>query len=810
MDEPQSIELVYIQTNCLAVTVKGAASLPSFSEKEARFAVCCDEPFELQLAGEAEELSLRTLAHSVTGQYRLRPIFFEQQQYEIVIEPTEGHTVEFWHENYNVRKSVSPVGHRSGVLSGVIDFGNDIGFSDIVLPVDGREHLKLTVEVFPSRISYKDDYKAIMADITEEVYGLIFDFLRKTYRPFGSSPDRRSTPTEFFAVIGNIYDRFISASDKIISNPHHILKTEHRLVPGYKIRRTDKSTIRWIEKHPEQAMLSGDTLIVSKAPAVEKRVTYDTAENRLAKHMLLSTAKTLEAFKTGYAQLSGSPDDKVISECERMTGGIRRRASTGVFRQVESAAETPGMSLVFGMAPGYRELYRCYLLLQHGLSVTGSVFRASVKELSVLYEYWCFIKLNSLMRERYRLISQDVIRVDGNGLCVSLRKGQSSRVRYLDPDSGEIITLSYAPDEPAVSSSAARANNYLLLEKKGVSLDYDCVFRVRYEDREILLPTVPAESGAADKRHRDTIVYRNSAAPYSRTLYGSFVLFPSRVDEGHGRHHFFASAEQVNVGALPFLPSETRLVSALLDELISDSPTSEFEGAALPADVEEQLARVDWSRRDVLIGSLRSRDQLNVCMENNFYYIPVKRVPDASLPIHYVALFQTPRVFSSDAGIYCCGEVLTASIVKRRNIREVPMRRSADPEELYYRFQIKKWVRLKRPIKPKESAFVCEFTNLFLLRNSEYVQELLIRSKDEFRFYAELKRRTRDAVIIDDETASGFEYNGTKILFDDGQIKLIRSDELIEARSISEFAKRPSAVFRRLMSIAENGNIKQP
>ncbi|WP_425514043.1 nuclease domain-containing protein [Clostridium frigoris] len=31
-----------------------------------------------------------------------------------------------------------------------------------------------------------------------------------------------------------------------------------------------------------------------------------------------------------------------------------------------------------------------------------------MKELSLLYEYWCFIKINLLLRKRYKLISTDI------------------------------------------------------------------------------------------------------------------------------------------------------------------------------------------------------------------------------------------------------------------------------------------------------------------------------------------------------------------------------------------------------------------
>ena len=50
----------------------------------------------------------------------------KMQRYELVIEPTEGHAVTFWHENYNVRNKITRVGRTGQLLTGVINFGNDI------------------------------------------------------------------------------------------------------------------------------------------------------------------------------------------------------------------------------------------------------------------------------------------------------------------------------------------------------------------------------------------------------------------------------------------------------------------------------------------------------------------------------------------------------------------------------------------------------------------------------------------------------------------------------------------------------------
>lgn len=812
MDEyKNSDELVYLQTDLLAVTIKGAASHPSFpgvefTDKESSLHISCDDAYEVTLAGDAELQSLQSIGQAMFGNYQMRPLFFEQQRYEIIIEPEDGRKIEFWHENYNVRKNVTPVGRKSNMLSGVINFGNEIGMSDLVILVDGKSYLKMTIEVFPSKISYKDDYKAIVADVTAEVYNLVFDFLKKTYASFDISSERQSSPVEFFAIIRKIYEEFLSAVDMVIAKPHHVLEKERVVLPNHKIKRIDNKTIRWIEKHPDQAMRSDGRIHVDRALAVKKYVTYDTKENRLTKYMLQSTVKRLENFRRQYLKLSRESEPAVVNQIDAMVKGIQRRYNTGFLKEVEAAPAKSGMSLVFNMAPGYRDLYRCYLLLQHGLSVTGSVFNMSVKDMTVLYEYWCFIKLNSLMKQRYELLSQDIIKVAGNGLFVSLIKGKRSRVCYRNPENGEIITLAYNPKEISGATVPQKPDNVLSLKKKGAKVKYEYVFDAKYKINPAIdgslyqkmyqTPGPQEEDINTMHRYRDAIVYQNDASPYERIMFGAYVLFPYRNQDEYRSHRFYRSINQVNIGGLPFLPSATELVTEMLDELISDSPDSAFERATLPNGIEDRLARVDWNCRDVLIGTLRSNLQLQVCLERKFYYIPANLVKDENLPIHYVALFQTPRIFSDRAGIHYYGEVLRSALVRRKNIREIPQTHG-NPDDLYYRFQIREWIPLNRPILPKESGFVREFTNMFLLENVEYVPELLLRTEEEYRFYTELKRFTGSA-LEDNEATGGFELGNIKVQFDEGQIQVYRDGKIAGNCSIAEFSRYPNATFRRI------------
>ena len=735
--------------------------------------------------------------------YHIQPLFFEQSDYIIAVQAKGGQVLEFYSNSNLIEERVGRVlDDDPSLLTGVINFGNNVGFSDLIIQANGREVLSVRVEVYPTKISYKEDYQAMMADINNMVSESVLDFMKKTYQVFVPDHKHKDVPAVFFTILLSIYDKYLRAAKRILAVPHHKLITEHEVMPHYKAGRIDTRSVKWLQKHPEQIRRSDTGIQADKIFAVRKQITYDTQENRLVKFMLKATVKRIDDFKRRYILSSQQPDEQVLAGATKMSQELLRLLGASWLSNVSEYSASKSMSLVFGMAPGYRELYKYYLMLQNGISVGGDVFHMSVRDTAQLYEYWCFIKLYDILRSHYTLKSPDIIKVDRKGVTIDLVKGKPSKVTFLNTKTGERIYLAYNPSEIATQTISQRPDNVLELEKKGSGSTYKYVFDAKYRiemdpDSQYYPDTKPGpkvDDINTMHRYRDSIVYENSESRFTfeKTMFGAYILFPYADEEEYKEHRFYKSIETVNIGGLPFLPSATSLVTDLLKELVSDSPESAFERASLPAGIEERLKTVDWDKREVLIGFVPDEKHREIFLNNRMYF--TRRFDTENLPVHYVALYE------KGTGIGWYGEVVGWEQALRQTLPGY----STHGEDKYHVFRVLKWHALDTPISVSEyGPNPIAYTNYFLLLNSSSYSELLLKSEADYRFFTELKRRTDEAVIRQSAEATAFEFGTAKVLFDKMNIYVYVDDKQVDECTVEEFSKHPNATFRRLQKYVE-------
>ncbi len=162
-------------------------------------------------------------------------------------------------------------------------------------------------------------------------------------------------------------------------------------------------------------------------------------------------------------------------------------------------------------------------------------------------------------------------------------------------------------------------------------------------------------------------------------------------------------------------------------------------------------------KRNLLIGALRTREQLSTNLRHNFYHIPLD-VIGSEKGIEYIALYQSKNLFSNTVdgtGIHYIGKIVNSTILKRSEVSEIPA--SFNQDKLYVRFNISEWKRLQIP-KKVGSSFpkVCLRTSLFLFDNALNINELKFDTVEKYVVYLGVK----DIIA---ETYDAFRLNGLSV-----------------------------------------------
>ncbi|NLC76210.1 MAG: DUF2357 domain-containing protein, partial [Clostridia bacterium] len=655
----------------------------------------------------------------------------------------------------------------------------------------------------------------------EEVYNLAYGFLSRTGIYAGLQKEHQPTQAEFYAIFRVLREQLCQALEYLQTRPHHRIVSVKRIVAPEKVKRGGHKTAQWLAKRHYLFESEKDGLLAvngreftpRKVPDAKKELTYDTYENRFLKWLLQQLELKLRRF--GEQCRKYKIDQRVIAEVDKMRNYLCRYSRNFFLEGVSKLKRIEHSSLVIQMAPGYRDVYRCYLMMLKGLNISSDIFSISLKGMAELYEYWCFLKLNSLLRKKYRLESHDLIAVDRTGLVFDLKKGKESTMKYFDPRNGEHFTISYNRffrDLPTISQ---KPDNVLQLEKKGSKHKYQYIFDAKYRicvDKEYIekfnQAGPPEDTINAMHRYRDAIIH--SETDLKRDVFGAFVLFPHNNELAYAGKiegepsRFYESIQQVGIGALPFLPGQTILVEQLLDELILEGPDSAFERTVLQEGTAEYLTRDD--KRSVLIGPFRTKDQLSICLRHNMYYTYLKEVQRYLNQLEYVALYQSKRLFKNEAeqGIIYYGKIKDYTVLPRKEIREAPS--GNKPNALAVRFEVESWVRRITPIKPgRYGPRGPQRTSWELFKEAVIYPELHL-TEAEIRLWRELKRfgecvgiEFSGEQIDEKDSMMSMEFQGLIIRnAGDGLFDVVAGGQSKQYR-FSDLSRKPGKVLREII-----------
>jgi len=580
-----------------------------------------------------------------------------------------------------------------GFLAGTINFGNDLGKSDLVLRYSKGDKLKeisFSFEVFPIKLDFRRDYYKIVHDIEEEYRNLVLDFLKKTYTSFqtGDSPN---TDLIWWQVFGELYLNFIDSAKFILNKPHS------RIVRQTKYLKAD-NIIKWSNALEEE--YSNFRQIPNKKYHSEyKTLSTDTAENQFFKYAVFESLKKYKRIKKFIeSKFKGAITKSFVEKLLSIETQLETISANPFFRTVNNFKGIRQESLVLQKATGYNAIYKSWIMLNSGLQLLDGIQKIELKNIAELYQIWCFLEIKSIIQNllgKEKPDSIELAEIQIDDFIFKIKRGVKSKVSFVQ-DNGDIIELfhdfSYNTKQGDVIDSLSddiikpftvnqRPDIVLqitkkdLKEKYGLTYLFDAKYRLDIKSHygeTIDLP--PDDAINQMHRYRDAIYFINKERKKpEKEVIGAYVLFPGSGDRNKIENTaYFKSITDVNIGAFPLLPNdETNNSKSLLEEHLKRIIGSDTE--SILNEISPQKDNTyESSNPEVLIGIVKKDAQTAYFeTETKPLYYTGKVKPSKLKENDYVKIKSTIKYFApyySGKGIREYYKIENFSIIPRNEV----------------------------------------------------------------------------------------------------------------------------------------------
>ncbi|MBX9686383.1 MAG: restriction endonuclease-like protein [Candidatus Obscuribacterales bacterium] len=690
------------------------------------------------------------------------PPLYEQTDYKVYLRSHNGQILSLLHRDPSICSGLVEEENGS-LLFGSINFRNDVGLSSFTVTVDGIPEFEFEIEIFPSKLDYKEDYERLIAETQEYVSGLVFEYLRSTYRLSFPNLPKQSSRVEWLLLLKMMIGELEQALHYIAQHPVRRIIRNTEPVRAERIKRFDTSVRTAIQRqagYGAPARLSESLMVRRHLPARKASSTLDTPEHKWLANQLQRIRECLLSIKSNeLCRDKTERRSKIIEELEVFEQRILSLQKLEPFTECEGIPPAGFASLQLLTAPGYKEAYRACTLLSLGLQIEGGPVNLSLKELSLLYEYWCFLSVIHMIAELLEepIPVEQIVKAKRSGLEISLEKGKESRVHF-KTNQGRQITVSYnrhivgasvlTPQKPDIMITFEDA------DWPALSLLLDAKYRIKF-DRDYVeqfgAPGPPIDAVNALHRYRDAILEANVKVlddRPKRTVIQAAALFPFREHESgeYRQSKLWKSIDKLGIGAIPFLPESK---DYFREWLLSILRHGGWEISDRAIGYHSQDKARDWQNaaaEAALIAVLRSEnssEHLDWIISNQTYYMPLHKSQSRQLNTKWIAIY-SPSAIRNPGAVTHRARVLDIEVLPRHQI-STPWAAAHTKDDLQVVFRLDKMETLKRPIlnldqNDRGQRFSTHrWSSRLSVERAKIISELFLESESEWRLYEELK-----------------------------------------------------------------------
>lgn len=329
---------------------------------------------------------------------------------------------------------------------GSIAPGTAVGYGRLYLEGAESPDLSLGVEVASAVVSYKTDYQDLLRQLTEDIADLQMQCsscVKGLVRPDMNMESKNDVQRFFFllGLVGN--SEFEAALRQIVGRPHVLLTKDECEADMRRMSRLGRDELRQVASASRRIDLpqhlrgrySGLTTIPERILTARRIESIDTQENRFVKYVLNFFLERLQAFRR--VLFERKKDNSVMTvevDIEATIHMLSRWSGHEFFKGVGALVNMPTGSVVLQRREGYREILRKWLQYHAGTQLVWEhgedVYGANQRQMSALYEYWCFFRLLKIVAGIFGVKTSEIAdkMIGSDGLSLKLKAGNTIKL----------------------------------------------------------------------------------------------------------------------------------------------------------------------------------------------------------------------------------------------------------------------------------------------------------------------------------------------------------------------------------------------
>ena len=491
---------------------------------------------------------------------------------------------------------------------------------------DSNQKRNFVFEVVPNKMDYEGDYIELTESIAEHCSELLLEYSGLTSNVFSISNEDSRTLLEQFIFLRRFCfsENLLGLFEAIKRNPDRILIEDSEFKPigcGVPSRKIFTHPFSYGQKWRKYETEDLHTHYLPSTIAVsKKRDSIDTVANRFLKFALEKFQVICEELIKSLESAGAEKQTECLREAANIQQMLNDILNDRFFDEIGRLEIMPQNNQVLQKRAGYSDIFFAYSMVDLALQLDwkgkDSVYEGESKNVALLYEYWLFFELGSIIKsidgcEAITIEDTPFLTTDNGKLTVSLKEGKKSCQAYVIKNLNTRINLYYnrtfvptdfrttkyegsysrpfRPDYTLAIFPCRYQGGYDGGESKAIKdgavsyIHFDAKYRITeltsfvgkvdnatdFDDSE--LEDEKASEVTNTYKRGDLLKMHTYNDAIRRTI-GSYVLYPGNAKQADMGNKVFSLYDEIlpGVGAFAIKPSNSELGEKELCRFISD------------------------------------------------------------------------------------------------------------------------------------------------------------------------------------------------------------------------------------------------